>query len=270
MKRLFVLAAALITFGALTPASAQTDEHWGLDLGWFASSFNTTLRLDSDELGIGTEIDMEDHLGLESERGDFRLQGFYRFNPRHRIQFGYTRWKRTAERVIEEEIQWGDEIYEVNALVSTSMQADWYKLAYKYSFVHNDSVEVGATFGVSTYDFAARLEASGSVVGGESAAAQVESESLIAPIPMIGMSVDWHISRSFTLVASGEFFDARVSGYDGTMTDTLVGLDWMITPSVGIGAAYNIVSLRVSHDAKADIAMKYSYDGSFAYLKLRF
>ena len=270
MRRLMVLAAALATFGALTPASAQTDDRWGLDLGWFASSFNTTLRLDSEELGIGTEINLEDDLGLESERGDFRLQGFYRFNPRHRIQFGYTRWKRDAERVIDREIQWGDEIYEVDALVSTSMQADWYKLAYKYSFVHNDNVEVGASFGISTYDFQAKLEASGSVVGGGSAEAQVESESLIAPIPMVGMSVDWHISRSFTLVASGEFFDARISGYDGTMTDSTVGLDWMITPSVGIGAAYNIVSLRVSHDAEADMAMKYSYDGAFAYLKLRF
>ena len=44
----------------------------------------------------------------------------------------------------------------------------------------------------------------------------------------------------------------------------------MLSRSVGIGAAYNIVSLRVSHDAEADVKLKYSYDGSFAYLKLRF
>jgi hypothetical protein len=266
----YILAGALVVLGVVPGAQAQSTDRWGLDFGWFASSFNSQLRLDSEELGIGTTIDMEDDLGLDSNRGDFRFQGYYRFNPRHRIQLGYTRWKRTAERVIDREIQWGDQIYEVGAQVSTDMQADWYKLAYKYSFVHNDSVEVGATFGLSTYDLQAKLEASASVEGGGSGERQTESKSFIAPIPVVGMSVDWHMSRSFTLVATSEFFDARVSGYDGTMTDNLVGLDWMLSESIGIGAAYNIVSLRVSHDADADVAVKYSYDGAFAFLKLRF
>ena len=270
MRGPFVIGAALVVLGVVPGAQAQSDERWGLDLGWFASSFNTTMRLDSEELGIGTEVDLEDDLGLESDRGDFRLRGFYRFNPRHSIQFGYTRWERTAERVIDREIQWGDEIYQVDALVSTELRADWYKLAYKWSFVNNDDVEVGASFGVSTYDFSAKLAAAGSVEGGGSAEAQRESESLIAPIPMVGMHVDWHMSPAFVLWFSGEFFDARVSGYDGTMTDSSVGLDWMLTRSVGIGAAYNIVSLRVSHDAEADVKLKYAYDGLFGYLKLRF
>ena len=270
MRRSLVLAATLATLGLVTPAQAQSDERWGLDLGWFTTSFNTELRLDSEELGLGTTIDLEDDLGLDSDRADFRLRGYYRFNPRHGIQLGYTRWKRSAERVIDREIQWGDEIYVVNTRVATDLRADWYKLAYKWSFVNNDDVEVGALFGVSTYDFSATLAASASVEGGGSAEGQVESKSLIAPIPLVGMQVDWHLSRSFTFWFSGEFFDARVSGYDGTLTDSSAGLDWMLSQSVGIGAAYNLVSLRVSHDAEADVKVKYSYDGLFAYLKLRF
>ena len=141
MRGLLILAGAVVVLGVVPGAQAQSSDRWGLDFGWFASSFNSQLRLDSEEAGTGTTIDMEDDLGLDSNRGDFRFQGYYRFNPRHRIQLGYTRWKRTAERVIDREIQWGDQIYEVDARVATDLQSDWYKLAYKYSFVNNDSVE---------------------------------------------------------------------------------------------------------------------------------
>lgn len=270
MKRIGFFVAVVVLVCAAPGARAQSDDRWGLDLGFFATNFTTTLRLDSEELGLGTEIDLEDDLGMKSDRGDFRLNGFYRFNPRHRIQFGYTRWTRSAEKVLDEEIQWGDEIYQVNARISSELKADWYKLAYKYSFVHNDDVEVGASFGISTYSFSARLAAQVEVEGGQTAEGQVESKSLVAPIPVVGMQVDWRLAPKFTFWFSGEFFDARISGYDGTLTDSIAGFDWMFTKPVGVGVAYNYVSLRVDKDAKADLGVRYSYDGLFAYLKMRF
>jgi hypothetical protein len=186
------------------------------------------------------------------------------------MEFGYTRWTREAERVIDEEFQWGDEVYHVGATVRSELKADWYKLAYKYSFVHNDDVEVGASFGVSTYDFGAVLKAEAQVDGQGTVERQYESSNFVAPIPVVGMHVDWRFARTFTLRASGEFFDARISGYDGTLTDTMVGIDWMFSKPAGVGLAYNIVSLRVDKDAEADWRVKYSYDGLFAFLKLRF
>lgn len=270
MKRIGFFVAVVVLVCVAPGARAQSDDRWGLDLGFFTTNFSTELRLDSEELGLGTTIDLEDDLGMESDRGDFRLNGYYRFNPRHRIQFGYTRWKRTAEKVLDEEIQWGDEIYQVNATVSSEFKADWYKLAYKYSFVHNDDVEVGASFGVSTYALSGQLAAKAEVENGQSAERQVESEEVVAPIPVVGIHVDWRLAPSFSLWFSSEFFDARVSGYDGTLTDSIAGFDWMFTKPVGVGLAYNYVSLRVDKDAKADFRVRYSYDGLFAYLKMRF
>jgi hypothetical protein len=272
MRRSLAVAAVLATFALLAPASAQTDERWGLDLGWFASGFNTELRLDSDDLGIGTEIDLEDDLGLESDRGAFRLDGYYRFNPRHRIQFGYVAWSRKAERVLDEEIQWGDEIYEVNARVASEFNNDLIKLAYKWSFVNNDDVEVGASFGVSAYSFKASLSAEASVAGGGSTEAQRESEDFVAPVPLVGIHFDWRFAKALSFRFSSEFFDARVSGYDGTVTDTLAGFDWMLGRTAGIGLAYSYTSVKVLRDKddEPEVEAKYTYDGLYGYLLLRF
>jgi hypothetical protein len=272
MKRSLGLAALLLATLVPVPALAQSTDRFGLDLGFFASGFNTELRLDSEDLGIGTEIDLENDLGLEADRGAFRLDGYYRFNPRHRIQFGYVAWSRKAERVISEDIQWGDEVYEVGARVASEFKDDLIKLAYKYSFVNTDAVEVGASFGVSAYSFEAALTAEASVEGGGSVEGQRESEDFIAPVPMVGVAVDWHVARTISLRFSGEFFDARVSGYDGTVTDSLFGVDWMLGRTAGLGLAYSYTSLKVQRDkdGEPDLELKYSYDGMYGYLILRF
>jgi hypothetical protein len=272
MKRPLDLAALLLATLVPVPALAQSSDRFGLDLGFFASGFNTELRLDSDELGVGTEVDLENDLGLDADRGAFRLDGYYRFNPRHRIQFGYVSWSRRAERVITEEIQWGDEVYAVDARIASEFTNDLIKVAYKYSFVNTDAVEVGASFGVSAYSFKAALSAEASVQGGGTGEVQRESEDFVAPVPMVGIAVDWHVARTISLRFSGEFFDARVSGYDGTVTDSLVGVDWMLGRTAGIGLAYSYTSLKVQRDKDDEpyLELKYSYDGLYGYLILRF
>jgi hypothetical protein len=58
--------------------------------------------VDNTNLGIGTEIDLQDDLGFDDTQTTFYGNAYWRFFPRHRIGLGYFRFKEevtaTAQR----------------------------------------------------------------------------------------------------------------------------------------------------------------------------
>jgi hypothetical protein len=247
-----------------------TDDRFALALGGFLTQFDSESRLDSEHLGEGTDIDLEETLGMDDEKGVFRLDGYYRFSRRSRLQFGYTGWSRGGERRLTEEVQWGDRVYEVGALVTTEMNSRILKLAYKYSVVNDGRVDAGASLGLSTYWFFNTLDLAAGVSGGGGAvsgATQRESRDIVAPIPTLGLHLEWTIAPRFFLRTTGEYFSARVSGYDGELLDLMGGIDYYVTPSVGLGVAYNFVNIDFLGGDRVEYRVRYEYDGLFGYLR---
>ena len=79
---------------------------------------DTKLRVDSEELGVGTEIDAEDLLGLESSDTNWDIQGEVRLGDKHQLFGAYTDFVRENSRRIEREIT---NRYEGR----TAKQGDW-------------------------------------------------------------------------------------------------------------------------------------------------
>jgi hypothetical protein len=229
-------------------------------MGVFLEAFETTVRLDSETLGRGTEIDFENDLGLKKDQNNFRLDGTFRLARKHRIEFGYTSWSRDNRRIIDTEIQFGDEIYPVDAEILTSSATDVYKLAYKYSFVNSDRYEAGISGGFSVFDFDASLDV---IAGG--GGASFESEEVVAPVPLLGGFFDWKISDNLVMRATGEVFDLSTGGLDGHLSDLKGTLNWYPFRNVGFGAGFNRVALRYLDDGDAEVEVKYVYSGVMAY-----
>ena len=73
----------------------------------------TTVSINSDLGGLGTVIDYERDLGGEDSDTIPRIDAYYRFNPRHRIDFTSFTIDRIGERTIaiDPPLQIGDEIF---------------------------------------------------------------------------------------------------------------------------------------------------------------
>lgn len=249
----------------ITLADSRDDNRFEIELGVFRQSFDTTLRLDSETLGGGTDIELENDLGLLVDQDNFRFDGTIRMGEKHRLELGYVSWRRNNTRVIDEEIQFGDEIYPVNATILTMNSTDAYKFVYKYSFVNSDTFEAGISGGVSVFDFVASLDVEAN--GGSAAA---ESESLIAPVPMLGGFFDWKINKKLVLRTSGEVFDLSTGGFDGHVSDIKGTINWFPMRNFGLGAGFNRVGIRYLDDGPAELVFKYVYSGAMAYLILTF
>ena len=141
---LFVAGAGAALAGAGSNEFERgTKDVFSISLGGFLMGFDTKARLGSRELGVGTEIDLEDDLGFNKDQNRVRLDGYWRFARKHRLEFAGYFFRSDKERFAEEQIQWGDNVYDLSAGLRSKSSVDVVKLAYKWSFVRNDRWEGG-------------------------------------------------------------------------------------------------------------------------------
>ena len=156
MKMLWSLwALCLIGFTALLPGQAdagdwikQGDEWLTVSAGAFLSKIDSTARVDSASLGVGTEVDLEDDLNLNEDETTFYGNVTWRFFENHRISAGYFQFKRDAGATAKGDLQIGDEIYPAGASLSTEFKMEVVPITYTYSFMKEDKYEFGGSIGL--------------------------------------------------------------------------------------------------------------------------
>jgi opacity protein-like surface antigen len=275
------LAVVLVAAPAATAQDAAAymqnkgmDERFRLDLGGFFQKFETTLRLDSTRLGTGTEVSFEDDLGLGAHQTNFRADGYWRFGRHGSLRFGFLLWNRTNTHTIDRDIQAGDHVYHAGATLDTALRVRVAQLYYSYSFVNNGKVEAGAMIGFSTFFNSASLEGTGNITGpdGEQASgsASKETRDFVAPIPALGLHGQFTIVPKLFVRAYARGFKIIISGFTASEFEAFGGLDYYPWKNVGIGAGYNYVELKFSHQADRTVAFKYTYSGPLTYITIAF
>src|SRR5687768_2670423 len=132
------------------PGNAQPTrggERASIMLGAFITDRESNTRLDSD-MGDGTELDMEDDLGLESSTNAARLGGYVWLGRRHRIDGAYFDLSRTATIPIQETIDFGDETFQINTALTTESDLTIIKADYTFAALAKDRGYLGVTAGL--------------------------------------------------------------------------------------------------------------------------
>lgn len=76
--------------------------------GFLIDSFDTTVRFDSRQFPVGSLIDLEDNFDVDSSENVLRIDGFYRFNKRHRMDWTYYRSRRQGAAITTQDFIIGD------------------------------------------------------------------------------------------------------------------------------------------------------------------
>ena len=250
------------------PVFAQQDESFWMDadrasvnIGGFAADFKTDLRLSSDALGVGTKISLEDDLGMDSERFLARIDGYYRFSRRHRIDYGLLDIDRHGSTRVQRDINVGDLVIPVNVLVESDFRMTVLKVAYTYSFFQNRTVDLGVSAGMIGLDVDANIDA-GVAIGTEDAEG-------FAPYPVFGLRLGYAFSRKLFLKASIEYFEISSGDVEARAIDGLIALEHKTWKNVGLGGGYNVVDLE-GEDTKDKDEAQLKYEGLLVYMKVYF
>lgn len=232
--------ACWATAGALAAEGNPEDfpwKNWEFSLGGYLMTNDSSVSLNSATLGVGTDIDMENDLGFDKTLQTIRFDADWRFLPRHRASFSYYQYSRDAVRVIDRDIQFGDETFLLGTTVASEFDIAVYKASYAYSVIHNAKFDLGLSAGLHVMDFKVNIS---STAGGQS-----ESGDLLAPLPVFGLRATWAITPKLFLKGNVDVFAISIDDISGRFTDALVALEYNAFEHVGVGIGYNRVFMHV-------------------------
>lgn len=181
--------------------------------------------------GVGTSIDYQRDLGGDSSNSIPRIDAYYRFNDRHRIDFTTFNVDRKGTRTISLDLTIGEENYSANETIHSDIDYTLYKVAYSYSFYHTPKVELSLSAGINitTYDLAFSND------GGD----KVESAGVTVPLPVFGLRVSYAITPKWSVHYITEtFFIEFEDSVRGSLYNHEINTEYRVLNNLSLGAGF--------------------------------
>ncbi len=209
-----------------------------LRLGAFNSSIDTEITRDASDGQPGDELDLEDFLGIADQETIIQLDALFRVAYFHRLEFSYFELRRNAKKILERDINFGDETFLEGTEVETSFESEYIRLAYSYSLMRDQQKELGVSAGLTYSRFETGLTAESTL--------QSERVKVNAPLPTIGVFGSVAIGKKWRLGADIDVFALDFDRYDGYMAYVNLGLDRKFGNVFGAGIGYNFYTMKLN------------------------
>jgi len=242
------LCAAIASTSIINNAIADDEapvyafpDKWMIRLGaYIVDGSNTTVSVGS-PVGLGAIIDYQKDLGGEDGDTIPRIDAYYRFNERHRIDFTSFSIDRKGTRTLAVELEIGDEIYAADETINSDIKYTLYRLGYGYSFYHSPKTELTLTAGlnITEYDLTFAL-ADGS---------KAESAGVTVPLPVIGLRMGYAITPRWNVrYVSEAFFIDFDDSFRGAIINFELNTEYRLFKHFALGAGL----ARIGVDAEVD------------------
>lgn len=266
---LLVVSSTLGLFaGLLSPNAAAAEETWRKDrfqvaLGLYRPNFDTEIRVDDSVSGAsGTLLNLEDDLDLQDRESQIVFGAHFRIAKRHMIEFDYVALKREDETSIGFTIDYDGNILDVNEDVTTTFNTEVARLAYRFSFINNEKMELSAALGLHITDLTVGLNAIGE---------DPDFNEVTAPLPTLGMGWKYRFNDNWHFNIRGDWLDIEIDNVEGKLTAGLAEVSWFPWQNFGFSLGYNIWDMSVSYGKdRLTGTVEYRYDGPMLALKGRF
>ncbi len=271
--RLFIFLYICI---ATTPVLADLDETYKLTVGASVSDYDTKVRINSRDDSIDNEIDLEDVLGFDSEVRLGWLKGTWRLADRHRLNLLFLPFRRSSEKTTTRDIDIGGNIISSGASIGASAKTNVFDIEYDYSFYKRPDIELAITAGFYWMNILTEITAAGQVTINGSDQSEFRrdyqaNQRIIAPLPLLGLSVDYEIVPQWRVRAAARYFDITVNDVEGRILSLNLETEYYFTKHVGAGASITSFDLTVRQDGVVFFnTLTYQYNGLQAFLVLKY
>lgn len=254
------LAAAELPDWAPKPPPRVSEDALRAEVLVFSAGLDTTVRVDESLENPGTEISAEDDLGLDDAK--ILGQGELTLLPgeHHLVRLSGMSIQRSAQKDIEIEVEFDDEIYEIGERVDSELNLTMVGLTYGYRFIARDRGELTATFGIQVADVEANAVVRSRVIR--------DAESGVAPIPLVGVEGRFDFSSRWSAEGRVQYLTAEIEEVDGSILDWRFALAWRKNPHLLFGLGYRSFTIEVdSQNEDTPGLVDMSIDGPLLFVR---
>jgi len=222
----------------LVPLHPALQDRFYFSAGAFFPQTTTSAQLQNSRTGFGANVDFENALGMATDKSVPIVSGRWRLGERWRIEAEYFQLNRSATKVIDRNIQWGDQTYAINSQVNSTFNFSDLRVSAGYTFFRRPDKEVGIAGGLHIAQYDVSLSANGSAT---------ESTSVTAPLPVVSIYSQFALTEQWAISARLDRFVLKYDTFDGSIT--AVGLDVMYQPFRHVGVGLGTRSLYINASA---------------------
>jgi hypothetical protein len=260
MRKILIVLLFVVSF-----VHAEVKDKFKISLGvMYVSNFETEMQVAPKGFPIGLRINTKDQLKMKNDTGVFRLDGYYRFNDTHGIDFSY--FSVNSDGYTGGSIEWNDTNIS-SASIQSYFNMDIYKVNYAYSFYHNEKVELALTAGLHVTAMELGIAAYGTI-DGVSGSTYKSGTSVTVPLPVFGFKGEYTIiDKRFFVNYKADYFFLSIDDYKGALVTTSLNFEYRFVDNFGLGVGYNANNIRIEADgdnARADVVNTLS--GAMFYL----
>jgi hypothetical protein len=236
-----------VSWGAEADTNTEPWEKFGIQAGYFLSAVDSGFRLGT---GIGVDIDVEDLLGLDSSASVFRVGALWRFtdNLRHRLDFSWFSLYRDGTRQILQDITIedndGNQIpINAGSTVDAFFDLDIYQLAYSYSFLQDERLDLAIQIGAYIMPIDVGLSVAGAID-------EQGSARFTAPLPVVGLRMDVALTPQWFIRTGAQAFYLEYDNFTGSILEFRAAVEYNPWQHVGIGLGFD--TLRINVEAEGE------------------
>jgi len=241
-------------------ASPITDR-LAVNLRFFMPSIATDVRYDASNGTAGTPLTGEDTLGLQDQLKQAAIDLQFRMVERHRIRAQFYKQTRSGDVVLNQQIRFGDDVYLVNDRVVSSMDLRKLDLAYTYSFLRREKIELSLGLAIHL------LQAEGNL----DAPARFVSEKLDVAGPFATLAFDgtWRFTKRFSLNAQANYLKGHVDDVRGSYRAWNTDVQFRLRPNFTLGAGYSATRFFLESTDPTDSGLfRFDYKGPQAFIRV--
>jgi len=252
-----LLACAGLTMPVM--AADPWDSPFTIQAGAFWAQAKTSIRLDSNSGRLGTEVSLESDLNVSEKKTTPDIEFFWRFNPRHAMEFSYVSLHRSGERPISGTINWGDVTFPVSTTVDTKFDSDVYRIAYRWSPINENGNELGLLLGLHWTTLKTAMASKTGTVSDEA--------SVDVPLPTIGVRGSAAFADRWRITGFGQALKLKIGDYDGSLLNGSLAVEWAFMRQAYAGLGYNYYKYKLtSTKSNAKGSFDFRFDGPALYV----
>ena len=232
-------------------------------LGAFSDNIDSRIVRDSSAGVPGSEIDLDDLLGISAEETVMQFDAIFRIGVYHRLEFGYFEMSRNGVATLPDSITFAEENFPAGATVNSSFESEVLRFGYAYSLMNDDQKELGVMAGLHYSRFSTVIE--------DPDSGQRAASSTSTPLPVIGLHGAVALGQKMTLGARIQIFRMDFDQFEGSMNYATIDLQRHFGENFSVGLGYNYYAFKlVSSEDSSRGTLEVRHRGPVLFLSAHF